>query len=42
MLTYSARSKELDRGRLLFVVAFQGGKGYLDPLVSEKELFSND
>lgn len=25
--------KELDRGRLLFYVTFQGGRGYLDPVV---------
>ncbi|MGB5596202.1 MAG: AccI family restriction endonuclease [Crocosphaera sp.] len=29
--------KELDRGRLLFYVTFQGGKGYLD-----KEVFMED
>lgn len=30
--------KELDRGRLLFYVTFQGGRGYLDPEVFAQEI----
>ena len=33
--------KELDRGRLLFYVTFQGGRGYLDPAVFLQEIIKN-
>ena len=36
---YSAK-KELDRGRLLFYVSFEGGKGYLDPAVFREEVIN--
>ena len=36
----SAR-KELERGRLLFYVTFEGGKGYLDPDVFLREIVNN-
>ncbi|MGB5770816.1 MAG: AccI family restriction endonuclease [Crocosphaera sp.] len=37
MPQHKSEQKELDRGRLLFYVTFQGGKGYLD-----KEVFMED
>ena len=33
--------KELDRGRLLFYVTFQGGRGYLDPVVFSEEIIDD-
>jgi len=36
---YSAK-KELDRGRLLFYVSFEGGKGYLDQAVFREEIIN--
>lgn len=35
---HQAARKELDRGRLLFYVTFQGGKGYLDPEIFNEEI----
>lgn len=37
MPDHQSAMKELERGRLLFYVTFQGGRGYLDP-----EIFSQD
>lgn len=33
--------KELERGRLLFYVTFQGGRGYLDPVVFSQQIIDN-
>ena len=34
--------KELERGRLLFYVTFQGGKGYLDSEIFSQEIINDD
>jgi type II restriction enzyme len=38
MPTHVSAMKELDRGRLLFYVTFEGGKGYLDMGVLHQEI----
>ena len=38
MPRHRSAKKELDRGRLLFYVSFEGGRGYLDPAVFREEL----
>lgn len=40
MPTHYSEKKELDRGRLLFYVSFEGGKGYLDPAVFREEIIN--
>lgn len=37
---HKAARKELDRGRLLFYVTFEGGRGYLDPRTFEEEIIN--
>ncbi len=41
MPQHVAALKELERGRLLFYVTFQGGRGYLDPLVFSQEIIND-
>ncbi len=41
MPEHIAALKELDRGRLLFYVTFQGGRGYLDPSVFSQEIIND-
>jgi len=41
MHEHSSELKELDRGRLLYYVAFSGGRGYLDADVFDKEVIGN-
>ncbi len=41
MPEHVAALKELDRGRLLFYVTFQGGRGYLDPTVFSQEIIND-
>ncbi len=41
MPEHIAKLKELDRGRLLFYVTFQGGRGYLDPAVFSQEIIQD-
>lgn len=41
MPEHTSAMKELDRGRLLFFVRFNGGKGYLDQGVFEREIINN-
>jgi type II restriction enzyme len=41
MPDHVAALKELDRGRLLFYVTFQGGRGYLDPSVFSQEIINH-
>ena len=41
MPEHKAARKELDRGRLLFYVTFEGGKGYLDPAVFSQEIIND-
>lgn len=38
MPKHHSAQKELDRGRLLFYVSFEGGRGYLDPEVFREEV----
>lgn len=38
MPAHRSELKELERGRLLFYVAFEGGKGYLDADVFYQEI----
>ena len=38
MPEHHSTKKELDRGRLLFYVSFEGGKGYLDPAIFREEI----
>ncbi|MGL4375040.1 MAG: AccI family restriction endonuclease, partial [Microcoleaceae cyanobacterium] len=42
MPEHESAMKELDRGRLLFFVKFNGGKGYLDQDIFQKEIINND
>jgi len=42
MPTHRSALKELDRGRLLFYVTFEGGRGYLDPVVFEQDIINDD
>ena len=42
MPEHKAALKELDRGRLLFYVTFEGGRGYLDPVIFSQEIINND
>jgi len=41
MPEHVAALKELDRGRLLFYVTFQGGRGYLDPAIFCQEIIND-
>lgn len=41
MPEHTSAMKELDRGRLLFFVKFNGGKGYLDQEVFEREIIND-
>lgn len=41
MPEHKAALKELDRGRLLFYVTFEGGRGYLDPAVFSQEIIND-
>ena len=41
MPEHKSALKELERGRLLFYVTFQGGKGYLDPAIFSQEIINN-
>jgi len=41
MPEHSSELKELERGRLLYYVAFSGGRGYLDADVFDKEVIGN-
>jgi len=41
MPEHKSALKELERGRLLFYVTFEGGKGYLDPTVLSMEILNN-
>jgi type II restriction enzyme len=41
MPQHKAALKELERGRLLFYVTFQGGRGYLDPSVFLQEIIND-
>lgn len=41
MPDHKAALKELERGRLLFYVTFEGGKGYLDPNVFLREVIND-
>jgi len=41
MPKHKAALKELDRGRLLFYVTFEGGRGYLDPKVFSQEIIND-
>ena len=38
MPRHRSAQKELDRGRLLFYVSFEGGRGYLDPEIFREEV----
>jgi type II restriction enzyme len=42
MPEHESAMKELDRGRLLFFVKFNGGKGYLDQDIFQREIINND
>ena len=41
MPEHRAELKQLDRGRLLFYVRFEGGRGYLDPSIFEQEIIND-
>jgi len=41
MPEHQSAMKELDRGRLLFFVKFNGGKGYLDQNVFKREILND-
>ena len=41
MPTHRSAMKELERGRLLFYVTFQGGKGYLDSEIFSQEIIND-
>jgi hypothetical protein len=41
MPEHESAMKELDRGRLLFYVKFNGGKGYLDQDIFQREIINN-
>lgn len=41
MPTHKSALKELERGRLLFYVTFQGGKGYLDAEIFSQEIIND-
>jgi len=41
MPEHKSALKELERGRLLFYVTFEGGKGYLDPAILSREILNN-
>ena len=41
MPEHRSAQKELERGRLLFYVAFRGGRGYLDPAVFSQEIIND-
>ena len=41
MPTHRSEMKELERGRLLFYVTFQGGKGYLDSEIFSQEIIND-
>ena len=41
MPQHKAALKELDRGRLLFYVTFEGGRGYLDPEIFRKDIIND-
>ena len=40
MPEHKSAMKELDRGRLLFYVTFEGGKGYLDSEIFERDIIN--
>ena len=40
MPEHKSAMKELDRGRLLFYVTFNGGKGYLDKEIFVREIIN--
>ncbi len=40
MPEHKSAMKELDRGRLLFYVTFEGGKGYLDNGIFMREVIN--
>lgn len=40
MPEHRSAMKELDRGRMLFYVAFEGGKGYLDNEVLIRDIIN--
>ena len=41
MPTHRSALKELERGRLLFYVTFEGGKGYLDAEIFSQEIIND-
>jgi len=41
MPNHKSALKKLERGRLLYYVTFEGGKGYLDPAIFSQEIINN-